>query len=58
MLAVKRLLTAIEPWYDWSAYGLLGLRDDTCVDGHHVTLEWFGFHIMLAFGRLPAKAED
>jgi hypothetical protein len=65
---VKRLLSAIEPWYNWGEIHverMEGMRpgaDDfpqAVGEGavRFFELQWFGIHLAVQFGRTP-KAEQ
>jgi hypothetical protein len=54
---VRRALAAMEPWYDWGRTNILAVKDDAEGDGRFFSLDWFGLHVTIFYGRTPAKRE-
>lgn len=54
--AWRRFIKAIEPWYDWGSSMFERLDGEGEGDGRFFSLEWFGLHITVFYGRQPAKA--
>lgn len=62
--ALRRFVTAIEPWYNWGEIHVERMQELRLADGghvqaggegpvHFVELQWFGIHLALQFGRTP-----
>ena len=59
--AMKRALSAIEPWYNWGSVTverLDAVSEDHGNEGDvsFFDLQWFGLHLSFQIGRTPAKA--
>lgn len=54
--AWSRLLKAIEPWYDWGDTFFERLDGEGEGDGRFFSMEWFGIHITIFYGRQPRRA--
>lgn len=48
-----RVREALEPNYDWGAYGWERLDGRGEGEGRHVQLEWFGLKLSIVIGRRP-----
>lgn len=58
-----RIITAIEPWYNWGTVSIERMAGMRIVDGivqsdaegyaRFLTLQWFGVHLEVQIGRLP-----
>ena len=57
-LALRRLIAAIEPWYDWGATFIERLGGDGEGPGHWFSLEWLGLNFTVFIGRTPPKRES
>lgn len=55
MSRLRKIIAAIEPWYDWGSWGGISLMDDRSGDGWRLQFEWFGFQFMIAFTRFPKE---
>ena len=62
--ALRRVVTAIEPWYNWGEIHVERMQELRLADGSHVQaggegpvrfveVQWFGIHLALQFGRTP-----
>jgi hypothetical protein len=61
MNTLRRIIAAIEPWYDWGKISITNLNaraDAETVEGdvRYVDLQWLGIHLSLQFGRTPKRA--
>jgi len=52
---IARALAALEPRYDWGAYGWERLDGNGEGEGRHIQLEWLGLKISVVVGRRPRK---
>ncbi|MEG3176164.1 hypothetical protein U1872_07990 [Sphingomonas sp. RB3P16] len=61
---LRRLLGAIEPWYNWGEVHVERMQEVRFGDGSHieaggegpvryVELQWLGIHLAVQFGRTP-----
>lgn len=60
MNMLRRIIAAVEPWYDWGTISITkldALSEDEIVEGdvRYVDLQWFGIHLSLQFGRTPRR---
>jgi predicted porin len=58
MNTLRRIIAAIEPWYDWGKISITNLdarTESETVEGdvRYVDLQWFGIHLSIQFGRTP-----
>lgn len=58
MMALRKIIAAVEPWYDWGTISVTNLNarsENEIVEGdvRYVDLQWFGIHLSLQFGRTP-----
>lgn len=62
--AARRLIAAIEPWYDWGTIYIERMQELRFGDGGHIEaggegtagyfqLQWFGIHLQIQLGRTP-----
>jgi|GEM_PF-2630977 len=55
----RRMIAAIEPWYDWGTIWIerLDAADETGGDGEvaYFQIQWFGIHAGVQIGRTPKK---
>ena len=57
---MRRLLAALEPWYDWGTINTFRLDARTyaeCTEGdvYRFELQWFGLHLGFQIGRTPKR---
>ena len=59
---LKRLLKAIEPWYDWGARSVFRLdhherdfSDESEGNAFRFEIQWLGAHLAFEIGRTPRK---
>lgn len=57
MNRLRKILAAIEPWYQWGKCSCVSLRDERDFDGRFLILEWLNFQINIQVGRAPANKE-
>jgi predicted porin len=60
MNTLRRIIAAIEPWYDWGKISITNLdarTESETVEGdvRYVDLQWFGIHLSIQFGRTPKR---
>lgn len=53
-----RVLTALEPHYDWGRYGWERLDGKGEGEGRHIQLEWLGIKLSVVVGRRPGKVKN
>jgi len=51
----SRILEAIEPWYDFGRASIDSVKDDVSGDGRFFSLDWFGLHLTVFYGRTPKR---
>jgi hypothetical protein len=59
--ASRRVLYAVQPWYDWgriNAFRLDAVTEAEMTEGlvRYFEVQWFGVHLDIIFGRTPAKS--
>ena len=57
---LRRLLAALEPWYDWGAintFRMDGRTEAECTEGevYRFELQWLGLHVGFQIGRTPKR---
>jgi len=57
---MRRLLAALEPWYDWGTINTSRMdarTDAECTEGevYWFDLQWFGLHLGFQIGRTPKR---
>lgn len=55
MVALRKFIAAIEPWYHWGPHGGASLKDERGGDGGFFMFEWLGLQILFAFTRFPKE---
>jgi predicted porin len=63
MNTLRRIIAAIEPWYDWGKISITNLdarTENEIAEGdvRYVDLQWFGIHLSIQFGRTPKRVRD
>lgn len=58
--AGRRVLAAVEPWYDWGRINVFRLdarTEEECTEREvrYVELQWLGLHVGVQIGRTPRK---
>lgn len=63
--AAKKVLAALEPWYDWGTVTVerlqeLRMEGDRIVTGgegdvSYFMIQWFGIHVQVQIGRTPKR---
>lgn len=53
----RRMIDAIEPWYDWGTTDIERLEGDGEGPGGWFTLQWLGLNITVFAGRTPPERE-
>lgn len=54
---IRRVLAALEPWYDWGTTYVERMDRAGEGPGRFVELQWLGIKITLFFGRTPTAQE-
>jgi hypothetical protein len=52
---LRRVLAALEPWYDFDPGGIDSVKDDVAGDGRFFSIDWFGLHLTVFDGRTPKR---
>ncbi|WP_161489710.1 hypothetical protein [Sphingobium yanoikuyae] len=55
MSCLRQIIAAIEPWYDWGAWGGTSIETERSGDGRYFQIEWLRFQIFIAFTRFPKE---
>lgn len=54
---LRRLIKAIEPWYDWGTFGISRVDGRGEGDGRFFEIDLFGLHLLIVVGRTPRPSE-
>ncbi|WP_019516898.1 hypothetical protein [Sphingomonas sp. Mn802worker] len=52
---VHAAMQAIEPWYDFGPAGIDSVQHEVSGEGRYFSLDWFGLHLTVFYGRTPKR---